>query len=276
MPTHRFTVNVPNPTAKRTSVELRLEPANFDELIGLTPELPKEELKVLNVGIVLDPCKVRTKPNLKISLKPYTSTDVYVVVNTDRSIKRGVAAFNLIDRRDDKDVGGVLLMVVSPKYVEPPGQVINPKNPCPLGLADRMYVILPLADPSRAAKIKNILLEMTLELVVPITNPTEKPLKGAQAYLEHLGGSSVEYMPGTWNIGELAPGDVFYATWTIRTKAWHAPIFHPCVVVSSEKTDPIRLNGTAKIPRPKRIEQLDTEGKPVSPEYKSDQVIKKR
>jgi hypothetical protein len=65
--------------------------------------------------------------------------------------------------------------------------------------------------------------------VAPLTNPTAAPLHGVRAYLEHLGGSVAGFTPTSWNIGTLAPGQVFYATWPLQAgggKDRHVPGVH--------------------------------------------------
>lgn len=242
MTTHRFTVNVPNPTAQSASVQLRLEPATRQDFDWLPREFPKADIEVIDTGLALDPCAEEGKPILKLKLEPFTSIDIHVVVNTAPPKKPGVAGFHLVDRRKGKDVGGVFLVCMDPPFVEPVSQTVSTPNPCPATLARDLYAILPGDDPSKPSNAKPIQPGENLELVAQITNPTGKSLKDTQVYLEHLGASNVEFMPRTWNIGTLGKGDVFYATWPIRTTAWQTGSFETSIVVVSQDLDPVRLN----------------------------------
>jgi hypothetical protein len=243
MTTHRFTVNIPNPTAQRASVQLRLEPAKRQDFDWLPREFPKADLEVIDTHLALDPCTEKGKPRLKLTLEPFTSLDIHVVVNTVSPKKPGVVGFHLVDRREGKDVGGVFLVFMDPQFVEPVSQTVSTPNPCPATLARDLYAIQPGDDPSMPSDAKPIRPGDSLELVAQITNPTGKTLKDTQVYLEHLGASIVEFTPGTWNIGVLARGDVFCATWPIRTTAWQSGSFETSIVVVSEGMDPVRLNG---------------------------------
>ncbi|MBI5118864.1 hypothetical protein HZA56_20540 [Candidatus Poribacteria bacterium] len=243
MTTHRFTVNVPNPTTQRASVQLRLEPAKRQGFSWLPREFPKAGLKVIAAGLALDACAEEGNPTLKLKLEPFTSIDVHAVVNTAPSKKPGVAGFHLVDHRKGKDVGGVFLVCIDPPLDEPVSQTITTPNPCPATLARNLYLIQPGDDPSKVSRIKSVRPGDILDLVAQITNPTGKSLKNTQVYLEHLGVSNVEFTPSTWNIGTLGKGAVFYATWPIRITAWQTGSFEPSVVVLSQRTDPVRLNG---------------------------------
>ncbi len=251
MTVHRFAVNVPNPAAQRASVELRLEPVRRGELSWLRHEGVKTSLEVTSTGITRDPCAERGKPELKLSLDPFTSVDVHVVVTTAPSRKPGVAAYHLIDRRGGKDAGGVLLLCADPPFAEPRSQVVSSPKPCLIVLARDLYAIQPGDDPAKSAA-KPILAGNSMELVAQITNPTAAALKQTRVYLEHLGGSNAEFAPGTWNVGTLARGAVFYATWSVRTFPWQFGTFNASVVVVSQGMDPVRLSGRIAITRARR------------------------
>jgi hypothetical protein len=140
---------------------------------------------------------------LKLKLQPFSTVEVYVVVNTAPSRKSGIAAFHLVDRRKRKVVGGVFLVCTNPPFTEPGGQVVSTPNPCPAVLAADLYSIVPGSDPSKASGTAFMQVGSTMELVGQITNPIATPLKYAQVYLEHLGVSNAEFTPGTWNMGTL-------------------------------------------------------------------------
>jgi hypothetical protein len=247
MATHRFEVNVPNPTPQNVSVQLRLDPARPSDLSWLPREWQRLDLQGVNTCITLDPCIEEGKTDLQLKLEPFASVDVHIVVNTVPSKKPSVAAFHLVDRRQGKDMGGVLLVCTDPPFAEPRSQVVSTAKPCPAVLAKDIYAIRPGDDPSKSSRAKTILAGDTVELVAQITNPTDKSIKDAKIYLEHLGVSNAAFMPGTWNMGTLAKGDVFYATWPIRTTAWQVGSFNACLVVVSQGMDPVRLNGTFKL-----------------------------
>jgi hypothetical protein len=243
MTSHSFTVNVPNPTAKAVSVQLRLEPGKSSDL----PRFPREQrrgaLNVLDARLALDPCAKAGKPSLKLKLAPYESVDVYAVVDTGPAKKPGATGFHLIDSRNGKDVGGVFLVCVDPPLVDTVGQVVTTKNPCPAVLASAVYPVAPDDDPSKIPTTPVIQPGDTADLVAPITNRTRKALSGVQIYLEHLGASNATFVPGLWNAGELQRGDVFYATWRVQTSTWQSGTFRASIVVTADDFDPVRLDG---------------------------------
>lgn len=243
MASHQFKVNIPNPTAKAVSVQLRLEPGKSSDL----PELPREHrraaLKVLGAGLALDPCAESGKPALKLKVPPYASVDVYAIVDTGASKKPGAAGLHLIDSRNGKDVGGVFLVCADPPFADSAGQTISVRNPCPAVLATDLYAVQPGADPGQANAIPHIRPGDAAEVVAQITHRAGKALKGVQVYLEHLGGSNVAFAPGTWNVGTLVKGDVFHATWPVQTSAWQTGTYRASIVVVSDGYAPVRLNG---------------------------------
>lgn len=247
MTTHRFTVNVPNPTARSASVQLSLEPASLKDFDLSGHDFPEADLEVIDTGLTLDPCVEEGKPSLEVKLQPFASIDIHVVVNTAPPKKPGVVGFHLVDRRRGKNVGGVLLVCMDPPFVEPVSQMVSTPNPCPATLATDLYAISPGDDPSKPSNVRPIRPGATLELVAQITNPTRNSLNDTQVYLEHLGASNMEFAPGTWNVGVLGKGDVFYATWLIRATTWLTGSFEMGIVVVSEGMDPVRLKGKVSI-----------------------------
>jgi len=242
MTSHSFTVNVPNPTAKPVSVQLRLEPGKASDLPAFPREKRRGALQVLDARLALDPCAESGKPNLKLKLGPYESVDVYAVVDTGPAKKPGATGFHLIDSRNGKDVGGVFLVCVDPPLVDTVGQVIATKNPCPATLATAVYPVVPDDDPSKVPATPVIQPGDASDLVAAITNRTRKPLTGVQIYLEHLGASNATFVPGLWNAGVLQKGDVFYATWRVQTSTWQSGSFRASVVVGADGFDPVRLD----------------------------------
>jgi hypothetical protein len=195
----------------------------------------------------LDSCAEEGSETLKLRLPPLTCRDVYVFIETVTTTQHGAVGFHLVDQRGGQDVGGVLLTCVSPAFVEPASQSVPAGRPCPAVLARAPYLIVAGDDPSQVPT-KPIPPSASLELVAPITNPTAKPLKGTIAYLEHLGTSGVTFTPGTWNIGSLDAGAVFFASWPIQPGAAVAS-FDATVVVVSQGKDAVRLQGVIRLPR---------------------------
>ena len=251
MTIHRFTVNVPNPGDRPSPVELRLERAQTKDLAWLAHRGVHRPMEIKSAGIAGDPCAEQGRESLKLELKPFTSRDVYVVVNAAATGRPSVAAYHLIDHRDGKDVGGVLLVCTDPPFAEPASTTVSTAKPCPAVLAKALYAIGPGGDPATSAA-QPILAGSQLTIVAPITNPTNSVLKDTRAYLEHLGTSNAEFSPGTWRIGTMAPGAVFYATWSLRASSWQVGTFAASIVVTSQGTDPVRLASKFAIARENR------------------------
>jgi hypothetical protein len=247
MTIHRFTVNIPNPTSHDASVQLRLERAHPADLKSLCLDVPENELKVEGAGIALDPCAVEGEPVLNLDLKPHCSIDVHAIINTFPASREGIAAFHLIDQRDGKLAGGVLLACIDPPPPQPPSQVVATPNPCPATLARNLHWIVPGDDPSKSPHEMPMPPGKNLEIIAQIINPSKKPLKNTRVYIEHLGGSDAELTPGTWNVGTMQPGQIFFATWKIRTNVWQSGTYMASIVVMSQETDPVRLNAKIAI-----------------------------
>jgi hypothetical protein len=241
MKTHRFTINVPNPTETTVVVDLRLEP---DSVSGLKPPLdvPRAALKLTAFFLSLQPCAPEGPSKLTLTLKPYTSVDVYVTaVTADPPSQRdgGTAAVQVIDRRGGKVVGGAMFVCVDGPASVSPGTFLPTKRPCPVALAKNPYGV-PLDGHPTKAIIKTLPLAATFTLVVPITNPGGRALLDVTVYLEHLGRTGAAFLPGRWNVGTLTPGQVFYATWTVMSGS-RPGTFQASVVVESRNADPTRL-----------------------------------
>jgi hypothetical protein len=234
----RFEVNVPNPGPGTALIDLSLETGSPDELVALG--FPTSEpLKVRDAGITLDPCADTGEGRLDLKLEPRASATVYVVVDVVGG--QGAALLHLVDRREDQ-VGGVMLACFEGIDADPPGTTIFPERPCPIQFAGPLYACTETdathEDPD------GIVLGGWSWLAVPLVNPTADAEGEAYAYLEHLGGADGEFEPGTWQLGDFAPGERFLAVWRVRIDSASAP-FRPCVVVGSAKTDPVRLTGEA-------------------------------
>jgi hypothetical protein len=240
MATHRFSINVPNPTDRAEVASLTLEPV-AGALPSLGLGLPESALKVERAGISIDPCGAGGRRTLQVKLNPFSSATVTAVVITKPDRKGGTAAFQLVDRRGPRVAGGVTLACVSPPPRDAIANIIAAANPCPVILARPPYAIAPGADPSQRPPRPAITSGVACDLVAALTNKTRAALPNVQAYLEHLGGSDAAFTPTIWNIGTLAPKQVFYATWALRPMGSKTGAFTASMVVSSDGTDPTRL-----------------------------------
>ena len=120
-----------------------------------------------------------------------------------------------------------------------PGRFLATKKPCPVTLAKNPYGV-PLDGHPLKAIIKTLPLAQTFTLVVPITNPRATTVQEVTVYLEHLGRTGATFAPGTWNVGALDSGQIFYATWTVTSGSTPGN-FEASVVVESRNADPTRL-----------------------------------
>jgi hypothetical protein len=249
MTVHRFTVNIPNPETRRVPVRLRLQRLAPRAVAALGLELPQVALEVASAAISLDPCATEGKAELDLRVAGNSSQDVYVVIATAAPDPKrgGAAAFHLIDERDGKVAGGVTLACVERVGPYPDGQHITPPNPCPIALAADPYPLAPHGNPAKPTPAKTIPAGVVVQLVVPITNPRRRTVSAVQVYLEHLGSSDATFAPATWNVGDLAPDAVFYATWVVSTGGGSLGSFSASVVVASKGTDPVRLNARLRL-----------------------------
>jgi hypothetical protein len=251
MKTHRFEVNVPNPTTGRTDVLLRLEPIPLRDLRVLKLDLPRTEIAVLRAGISMDPCEAG-EPELQLRLRPYSSVDVYIEVETAdprNPEEGGAAAMQIVDVRDGERVGGVLLVCLDRTEGPQPGQEIPAKKPTPIEFAKPPYFVALGADPAkRHARWEPETERLTL--VAPLTNPGRRKVTGVMAYLEHLGNSGAMFSPATWNIGTLGPDEVFFANWTVELLGARSPV-EPSIIVQSSGRDLTRIHASIRrlVPR---------------------------
>lgn len=238
---HKFAINVPNPSEKLAEVMLSLKPASSKDIsTAVVPELVKNKLHILKAGISLDGCGNVSKKSLKLTLKPFSSIHVYVNVESSLSKKQEVAGLHLVDTRKGKITGGVLLICTSKPLIESPVTVITSPNACSAVLAKGLYGI-EVGKAVTKPQFRVVPSGKEIEMVAQITNPTANPLQNTRVYLEHLGGANAEFDPGIWNIGTLNKGEIFYATWKIRSKTWLRGYFEPSIVVSSQGSEPTRI-----------------------------------
>lgn len=239
MSIHRFEVNVPNPGPGTALIDLSLEEGSLKDLVALG--FPRaERLDIRDAGITLDPCAEAGEPRLELKLEPLTSTTVYVVV--DAAGGQGAGLLHLVDRREDR-TGGVLLAYLEGIDSDPAGTTITPERPCPIELAGPLYA--GTEEDATQEDPDGIVVGGWSWLIVPLVNPTQAAEEGAFAYLEHLGGADGDFEPGTWQLGDLAPGERFLAAWRVRLDTPSAPL-RPCIVVGGRKTDPVRLSSEAR------------------------------
>jgi len=251
MVTHRFTVNIPNPTAQGVVVDLRLARVPGADLRTLALDAPELDLKVVSAGMTLDPCGVNGRERQEVKLQPYSSIDVHVVIVTAPAdpAKGGAAAFHLSDHRGHSQTGGVMLACVERPGPEWAGKVIGTANPCPIAFATDPYAVSPGHDPSQRPAHTQIVLGTNVDLVAAITNPTPSRLDDVCVYLEHLGISDAQFTPITWNVGALDPREVFFAVWPVRVSGWMTGTFDGSIVVLSSRTEPVRLRSRLHIGR---------------------------
>jgi hypothetical protein len=249
MTTHRFAINVPNPRDHAETVALTLEPVP-GVLEGTALPLHDGSLHVERAGISLDPCGSEGARTLELKLNPFASATVTVMIVTAPNAKGGTTAFNLVDRRGKRVVGGVTLACVDRPLPDGQPRTISSANPCPIVLAASPYPVRVNADPSIKPPLTSITLGTPCELVAPLTNPTKTPLEDVQAYLEHLGRSDAQFRPTTWNIGTLVPGDVFYATWRVQPNGSNTGTFESSIVVGSKGKVAIRLHAPISVAPP--------------------------
>jgi hypothetical protein len=247
MTTHRFVVNVPNPTRSGASVELSLERGDLASLGQPGLDVPEAELEIAAASISLEPCD-EGRGKLGVRLKPFTSIDVYVTATTadppDPNIG-GAAVLHLVDRRFGKIAGGVMLVCLDGPHAETPGQLVTTRGTCPAELAD-LYFSDHETDPTKR-RSRTIPANDERTLVAAITNPTSRSLTDMTIYLEHLGSSGAVFTPQAWNAGSLQPSDTFYATWTVGSHGALPGSFEASIVVDSKNRLPVRLHGQLKV-----------------------------
>ena len=241
MTTHRFAINIPNPSGHDEIVELALQPVAGGLQATHIP-LPPGTLHVERAGISLDPCGTDGHSTLELKLKPLTSATVTVTVVTAPSAKGGTAALELVDRRGKRVAGGVTLACIDPPLKAGQPRKIPTDNPSPVALASKPYPVAPNANPSIRPANPTLMLGTTCDFVAPLTNPGRTPLDEVRAYLEHLGTSGAAFTAMTWNIGTLAPGAIFYASWRVRPIGWQTGAFAASIVVQSKGRDAVRLS----------------------------------
>jgi hypothetical protein len=244
MATHRFPVHVPNPAANAASVMLTLKAVSKAEIKKLRLDTSLSPLKVTGSFISMDACAEKGVKELAVKLKPYSSMDVYVTIQTAPSKRPGSVFYNLIDRRGPKTVGGVLLVCQEPSMPAYGGVVVNTKNPCPVVLASDIYITEEDGDLSKPMAKNKIPFNTVVEIVAPVTNPTSQPLHDVVVYLEHLGISGLEFEAGVWNVGTLEPGDIFYAAWKTKLTSRQHTMLQASVVAGSHRKEPVRLKST--------------------------------
>lgn len=161
---------------------------------------------------------------------------------------------HLVDQRPDGQRGGVLLVASNEPFRAPAGKTIDVENPCPIALAEAPYGVEPGGDAGTKPASAVMVGGREFDFVVPIINPTSKPLADVRVYLEHVGICDARFRPATWNVGTLRPKDVFYATWRVRGARDQRGVFQASVVVVSRRANPVRLSAPlrlAEVPRPK-------------------------
>lgn len=239
MTTHRFAVHVPNPGAKSQKAALTLEAVRASDLKNLRLGLTGKPLKIVRAFIAREACSEEGSPELGVSLDAFASVDVHVTIETAGGTP-GFAAFNLVDRRSDGQEGGVMLVCTNQPAPPPGGAMVPTPNPCPVTVAE-IYPVAPDGDVSKPSQRRTIAWGKSADLVVALINPTRRALSGVTAYLEHLGLSDASFAPKLWQIGEMAPGVTFFASWRVNAGGRFQGHTSGSVVAQSDGCDPTRL-----------------------------------
>jgi hypothetical protein len=264
-----FRINVPNPLDTNAVASLRLEAVSEAELTTLGYALPPERLQfraarvttggsastlmgclgaiwalIIEIVYRLLGRPAPLPPPLKVRLEPQAAVDVHVAI--DVAGATGVAALRLVDRRGGAVVGGVTMLVLA-GVANPPAREISVENPCPI-VMERDPYWLPLGYESDATPPGGPMpAGFELQFLVWVTNRTTEVLDGAVAYLEHMGGGTVEFTPTTFNLGAFEPGATYPLRWRISTQGGAPGIRYASVVVSSSEKNPVRLQAAYEL-----------------------------
>ena len=236
-----FSVSIPNASSTTVDVQLRLEPVSAATLKGLNIVLPPDDLKIAHAGIASDPCARAGEPRTSLQLPPFTSVDMHIIVDTAGAASPAATGLQLIDHRQGKDVGGVLVVVCEPPIAEPPPQHVPALRPCPVSLRGHVYAVPIGKNPADLSLSVPLEPFVEVDLVAMVVNGSNRDLSGAHVYLEHLGTSGSTFMPGTWTIGRMARGDLFYATWRVTPAPGQGTKTTGSLVAIADGCEPTRL-----------------------------------
>ena len=281
MPARDVTIKVANSAEVAATASLRLEPVPEAELTALGYVLPAERLVIGNIRLTtrapastlagcLDalrtllstimfrlfgrPAPFPSRP-LQVKLGPRSGADVRVRI--DAVGAKGAAGVRLVDRRDGRVVGGVTILVLD-GVVDATGPETPARNPCPIALAEDPYWLPVGMNAGEAPFVSPLPAGVNVQLVAWIANPTEQPLEDSVAYLEHLGTNAADFVPITWNLGTLQPGDRFPLRWQVESHPGVYGRWSASIVVASAGTDPVRLRATYAIGSEEPIGPVDT------------------
>jgi hypothetical protein len=250
MTTHRFKVNVPNPTDRDVVVQLRLEPGKLAGIAELSRADKRGPLKVVSAGLARDPCADSGRPELKLKVGARDSVDVYAIVATAASQRPGATGMHVIDRRGGKDVGGVFVVCAEPPLADAAGVIVPARRPCPASLVE-LFAVASGAEPVPANGVA-VRPGDAVDLVALVR--TGQAVKGLRIYLEHLGVGNGDFTAATWNFGTVAKGQVVPARWGMQSSGWQTGAFRASVVVVADGFDPTRLDGEYVVGPRKRAE----------------------
>ena len=241
-------IAVPNRTGAAVVSEIHIAPAkagleglNFGEA---------GELHVVGYGLSTNRCEKvpagKLPHDLTLKLAPWDLAFVRVVIETvdPPHGAPAIAPFSVTDTRGGKLTGGVTVVASTIAPIDTGNPA--PRNPCPLQLAGDAYSV-ELGDSPDQKGPPVIPNDRPRQFVAPITNPTNAPLKKAVAYLEHLDSSGVVFEPVTWTIGNMDPGDTFWATWTVDARGALASAYEASIVVRDDDHEPIRIRAAFRV-----------------------------
>jgi hypothetical protein len=283
VPARDVTIKVANASEVAATASLRLEVVPDAELTALGYVLPPERLVIGNVRLTTRapastlagcvdalrtllftilfrlfgwPAPLPSRP-LQVKLGPRSGAEVRVRI--DAVGAKGATAVRVVDRRDGKVVGGVTILVLDGVGDTKIREIPAP-NPCRIALAEDPYWLPVGADAGQAPFVGPLPAGIDVQLVAWIANPTEKPLEDAVAYLEHLGTNEADFVPITWNLGTMQPGDRFPLRWQVESHPGVYGTWSASIVVASAGTDPVRLHATYGIGFEERVGPVDVDG----------------
>lgn len=236
-------VSVPNATDVPVAALVRIAPTTVG-IKGLGFDRHRT-LKASAYGLSTDLCERAAAESLprelKLEIGPYDTAVVRVIVETmdPEDGTPAYTAFAVTDTRGGTVVGGVTVVAAT----APPLDVANPppRDPCPLTIADGIYTVEMGASPANRSTPGTVPTDRPRQLVAPVVNTTTEVLKDAVVYLEHLDASDVAFEPVTWTLGNMEPGAMFWATWTVDARNARPGEYEASVVVLDDGHEAIRL-----------------------------------
>jgi len=179
---------------------------------------------------------VFTRP-MTLRLRPMSTVDVVVALDVTGAL--GAAGVRLVDRRGGRIVGGVTVLAFEGIAEQRPS-TIPAEKPCPMSIEPLVW--LPHRVPAdRRSEGGPLPVDLDVDLVAWVSNPTDRVLSDATAYLEHLGGAPADFRAGRWNLGEFGPGMRFPLRWCVTASSAAAGQWAASIVVAATGFDPTRV-----------------------------------